>query len=194
MSARQNICGFSGMKQIFQADWAVRVESVGLALMIQRSNARAAFVAVHKIIIVFYATNAALVAVVVISLNSVVKEVAHGAKIGGELDAAFIIYACVGHGLSVIALITHHLFHGVPVHFMCLCFIVAVAARILFVATRGHQAASAHIVLAPHQIHVLFFFTVIVTFIVHIWFVLQYKQYIHNTLKCFSQVLLISKQ
>jgi hypothetical protein len=32
----------------------------------------------------FHATNAALVAVVIISLNAVIKEVAHGAKIGGE--------------------------------------------------------------------------------------------------------------
>jgi hypothetical protein len=123
------------MEQIFQANGAVRVELIGLALMIQRSNARATRVAVHKIIIPLDATNAALVAVVVISLHSVIKEIAHGAKVGGELDAAFIIYACVGHGLSVIARGAHHFFHGVPVHFMGLGVVVAVAARILFVAT-----------------------------------------------------------
>jgi hypothetical protein len=44
-----------------------------------------------EIIIPFYTTNAALVAVKIISLNAIVKKVAHGAKIGGELDAAFII-------------------------------------------------------------------------------------------------------
>jgi len=45
----------------------------------------------HVFAVPLDAANAALVAVVVISLNAVVKEVAHGAKIGGELDAAFII-------------------------------------------------------------------------------------------------------
>jgi hypothetical protein len=90
----------------------------------------------HKIIVALDATNAALVAVVVISLNSVVKEVAHGANICGELCATFIVAACLRHGLSVIALITHHLFDGVPVHFMRLSVIVTVTARILFVATR----------------------------------------------------------
>jgi hypothetical protein len=111
---------------------------------------------VHKIIIPLYTTNAALVAVVVISLNAIVKEVAHGTKICGELHAAFIIYACVGHGLSVIALITHHLYDGVPVHFVGLSFIMTVATRILFVATRRNQAASAHVVLATN--HFFFFF------------------------------------
>jgi hypothetical protein len=107
---------------------------------------------VHKIIIPLDTANAALVAVVVISLNAIVKKVAHGAKVGGELDAALIIYACVRHGLSVIALITHHFFDGVPVHFMCLGVVVTVAAHMLFIATRRNQAASANIVLATHQL------------------------------------------
>jgi hypothetical protein len=103
----------------------------------------------HVFVVPLDAANAALVAVVVISLNAIVKKVAHGAKICGELNAAFIIYACVGHGLSVIALITHHLFDGMPVHFVGLCVIVTMATHIHFVATRRNQAASAHIVLAP---------------------------------------------
>jgi hypothetical protein len=32
----------------------------------------------------FHATNAALVAMIIISLNAIIEEVAHGAKIGGE--------------------------------------------------------------------------------------------------------------
>ena len=137
----------------------------------------------HVFVAVPYTANAALVAVVVISLNAIVKEVAHGAKIGGELDAAFTVAACIGHGLSVIARSAHHLFYGVPVHFMCLGVVVTMTAHILFVATRRNQAASAHIVLAPHQLHILFFFigfiviSVVIIFIVHICFVLQYKQY-----------------
>jgi hypothetical protein len=103
----------------------------------------------HVFVVPLDAANAALVAVVVISLNAIVKKVAHGAKICGELNAAFIIYACVGHGLSVIALITHHLFDGMPVHFVGLCVIMTMATHIHFVATRRNQAASAHIVLAP---------------------------------------------
>jgi hypothetical protein len=112
----------------------------------------------HVFAVPLHAANAALVAVVVISLNAVVKEVAHGTKIGGELHAAFIIHACVGHGLSVIALITHHLFDGVPVHFVGLSFIMTVATRILFVATRRNQAASAHVVLATNHFFFFFFF------------------------------------
>jgi hypothetical protein len=125
----------------------------------------------HVFAVPLHAANAALVAVVVISLNAVVKEVAHAAKICGELDAAFIIYACVGHGLSVIALITHHLFDGVPVHFVGLSFIVTVTARTLFVATRRNQSASAHIVLASQRfftVVVVVIVTFVVTFVVHI--------------------------
>jgi hypothetical protein len=105
----------------------------------------------HVFVAVPYTANAALVAVVVISLNAVVKKIAHGAKIGGELDATFIVAACIGHGLSVIARSAHHLFYGVPVHFMCLGVVVTMTAHILFVATRRNQAASAHIVLTTNQ-------------------------------------------
>jgi hypothetical protein len=106
---------------------------------------------VHVFGIAFHAANAALITVVVISLNAIIKEVAHGAKIGGELDAACIVAACLGYGLLFIARSAHHLFHGVPIHFMGLGVIVTMTARILFVATRRNQAASAHIVLATHQ-------------------------------------------
>ena len=131
----------------------------------------------HVFVAVPYTANAALVTVVVISLNSVVKEVANGAKIGGELNAALSIYACIGHGLSVIARSAHHLFHGVPVHFMGLGVVVTMTAHILFVATRCNQAASAHIVLATHQPMAFIDFVIVIIFIVHICFVLQYKQY-----------------
>jgi Na+-translocating ferredoxin:NAD+ oxidoreductase RnfA subunit len=102
----------------------------------------------NEIIIPFYTTNAALVAVKIISLNAIVKKVAHGAKIGGELDAAFIIAACLRHRLFFITRSAHYFFNGVPVHFMCLGVIVTVATHIHFVTTRSNQAASAHIVLA----------------------------------------------
>jgi hypothetical protein len=104
--------------------------------MIQRRNARAALIAVHKIIITFHATNAALVAVVIISLNAVVKKVAHGAKVGGELGAA--MKACVRHGLSFITRSAHHFFNGVAVHLVRFGVVVAVAAPIHVSTARGH--------------------------------------------------------
>jgi len=93
-------------------------------------------VAVHKICITLYATNAALVAVVVISLNAIIKEVARGTKIRGKLDAA--IKACVRHGLPFIARSAHHIFDGVAVHLVRFGVVVAVAAHIRLVAARGH--------------------------------------------------------
>jgi len=123
------------MEQIFQADGAVGVKPFGFALMIKRSNARATIVAVVKLAgITLHTTNAAFIAVVIISLNSVIKEIAHCTKICGELCAT--PEACLRHGLSVIACIAHHFFHGVPIHFMRLGVIVAVTAHILFVAAR----------------------------------------------------------
>jgi hypothetical protein len=136
MPACRHMRWFDGMEQILQADGAVGVELLGLAPMIRGRNTGAAIIAMHKIIITLHATNAALVAVVIISLNAIVKEVAHRAKISGELDATCIILACLGHGLLFIAVIAHHFFDGVPVHFMCLGVVVAVAAHIRFVATR----------------------------------------------------------
>jgi hypothetical protein len=130
--------GFNGVEQIFQADGAVGVELLGLAPVVYRVHARAARVAVHKIIIIIPpdAANAALVAVVVLPLNPVVKEVAHGAKVGGELDAA--ANACLGNGLLHSARCAYHLFDRVPVHFVRLGVVVAVAAHIRLVAARGH--------------------------------------------------------
>jgi hypothetical protein len=94
--------------------------------------------------------NAALVAVIIISLGAVVKEVAHGAKIGGEPNTATIVATCVGHGLSFITRSAHHLFDRMPVHLVRLGVVVAVAAHVRLVATRCNNAASAHVVLAPH--------------------------------------------
>jgi hypothetical protein len=136
MPARQHGGRFDRMEQIFQAHGTVRVEPVRLALMIQRRNARAAIIAVHKIIIPVHPANAALVAVVIISLNAIVKKVAHGAKVGGELGAA--MKACVRHGLSFIARSAYHFFYGVPIHLVRFGVVVAVAAHICLVATRGH--------------------------------------------------------
>jgi hypothetical protein len=45
-----------------------------------------------------------------------------------------------------------------PVHLVRLGVVVAVAAHIRLVAARGHQKASAHVVLAPYYIVVFFFF------------------------------------
>ena len=148
MPARRHVCRFSGMEQIFQADGAVGVETFSFAQMIRGRNTCAAILAMHKIIITLHPTNSAFIAVVIISLNSVIKEIAHGAKIGGELDATLIVAARLRHGLPVITRSTHHFFDGVPIHFMGFRIVVAVTAHILFVATRGHQAASAHIVFA----------------------------------------------
>jgi hypothetical protein len=113
----------------------------------------------NKIIIPLHPANAALVAVVVISLNPVVKEVAHGAKVGGELDAATIVATCVGHGLPFITRSAHHFFDGVPVHFVRLGVVVAVAAHVRLVATWCNKAESAHVVLTTKHFfgHVFFF-------------------------------------
>jgi hypothetical protein len=146
------------MEQILQTYGAVGVELFGLAPMIVGGNARAARVAVHKIGRALHPANAALVAVVVISLNPVVKEVAHGAKVGGELDAATIVATCVRHGLPVITCSAHHFFDGVPVHLVRLGVVVAVAAHVRLVAARGNQKASAHVVLAPNHFFFLFLF------------------------------------
>jgi hypothetical protein len=111
---------------------------------------------VYKIISPFHPANAALVAVIIIPLGAVVKEVAHGAKVGGELDAT--AKTCFGHGLPFIARCAYHLFDRVPVHFVRLGVVVAVAAHIRLVTARGHQKASAHVVLASYYIVVFFFF------------------------------------
>jgi hypothetical protein len=124
------------MEQIFQTDGAVGVELLGLAPMIQRVHARAARVAVNKLGVPLHPANAALVAVIIIPLGAVVKEVAHGAKIGGELGAA--AKTCVRYGLLFIARSAHHFFDRMPVHFMRLGVVVAVAAHIRLVAARGH--------------------------------------------------------
>jgi recombinational DNA repair protein RecR len=124
------------MEQIFQAHGTIRMEPIRLALMIQRRNARAAIIAVHKICIAFHATNAAFIAVVIISLNAIVKKVAHGAKVGGELGAA--MKACVGHGLPFIARRAHHFFDGMAIHLVRFGVVVAVTAHIRIVAARSH--------------------------------------------------------
>jgi hypothetical protein len=124
------------MEQIFQAHGAVGVELLGIAPVVYRVHACAARVAMHHDRRAPDAANAALVAVVVIPLNTVVKKVAHGAKVGGELDAA--INACLRHGLLHITRRAHHLFDRVPVHFVRLSVVVAVAAHIRLVAARGH--------------------------------------------------------
>jgi hypothetical protein len=90
MPACRNVCWFDGMEQILQADGAVSMELLGLAPMIRGRNTGAAIIAMHNIIITLHPTNAAFIAVVIISLNSVIKKVAHGTKIGGELDATRI--------------------------------------------------------------------------------------------------------
>ena len=102
----------------------------------------------HVVVVAFYATKSAFFTVVIISLDSVIEEVAHGAKVGREFDATVIIATRLGHGLPMVAHIAHDFFYIPSVHFMCLGIIVAVAAHICFPATRRHQAASAHIVFA----------------------------------------------
>jgi hypothetical protein len=107
----------------------------------------------------FHSANSALVAVVIISLGAIIKEVAHGAKIGGELNAT--IKARVRHGLSFAALGAHHLFDRMPVHFMALGIIVAMTTHISFVTTWCDNAASAHVMLAPNDVFCFFIFKVV---------------------------------
>ena len=139
---------FSGIKQIFQADGAVRMKLLALAFVIVHRDARAASVAMHVLMIAFDPTQTALVAMIIISLDSVIKEVANRAKVGGELDATGFIVACLAHWLLHAARIAHHFFDRVSVHFMCLGIIVAVPTHVRFIATRGHKAASSDIVFA----------------------------------------------
>ena len=126
------------MKQIFQAHGAVRVKLLALAFVIVDRDARSACVAMHVIVFAFDPTNSALVAMVIISLGPVVKEVARRAKVGGKCDATCFIVARLGHRLPHVALIAHHLFDRVSVHFMCLGIVVAVPTHVRFIATRGH--------------------------------------------------------
>jgi hypothetical protein len=70
------------MKQIFQTHGTVRVKLFALACVIEQRHARGAVVTMHVFIAPFHATNAALVAMIIFSLNAIIKEVAHGAKIG----------------------------------------------------------------------------------------------------------------
>jgi hypothetical protein len=121
---------------------------LALARVIVGRDARAASVAMHVLMFAFDPTNSALVAMVIISLGPVVKEVARCAKVGGELDAACNVAARLGHWLLHIALIAHHFFDRVSVHFMCLGIIVAVPTHVRFIATRGHKAASSNVVFA----------------------------------------------
>ena len=139
---------FSGIKQIFQADGAVRMKLLALAFVVVDRDARAASVAMHVIVFAFDPTNSALVAMVIISLGSVVEEVARRAKVGGKCDATVNVGTRLGHWLLHIALIAHHLFDRVSVHFMCLGIVVAVPTHVRFIATRGHKAASSDIVFA----------------------------------------------
>ena len=148
MTACWYVRWFCGMKQIFKADGTVGVKLFGLAPMIYR-DACAACVAMHAVVSdEFYTTNAALIAVVVISLNPVIKKVAHGAKVGGECNAACFVATCLGYGLALVACGAHHFFYRVTIYVMILGVIVAMAAHIHFVATRRNQEASAYIVFA----------------------------------------------
>jgi len=91
MPARQHVCRFNGIKQIFQADGTVGVEPFSFAQMMLCRNARSTHVTVHIVpAVALHPTNAAFIAMIIISLNSVIKKVAHGTKIGGELDATCI--------------------------------------------------------------------------------------------------------
>ena len=117
---------------------------LALARVIVGRDARAASVAMHVLVFAFDPTHSALVAMVIISLGPVIKEVARRAKVGGKYDAT--VFTRLGHRLPHVALITHHFFDRVSVHFMCLGIVVAVPTHVRFIATRGHKAASSDIV------------------------------------------------
>jgi hypothetical protein len=121
---------------------------LALARVIVRRNARAASVAMHVLVFAFDPTHSALVAMVIISLGPVVKEVARRAKVGGKCDATCFIVACLAHRLPHVALIAHYFFDRVSVHFMCLGIVVAVPTHVRLIATRGHKAASSDIMFA----------------------------------------------
>jgi hypothetical protein len=128
---------------------------LALAFVVVHRDARAACVAMHVIVFAFDPTQSALVAMVIISLGSVVEEVARRAKVGGELDAA--VFTRLGHWLLHIACSAHDLFDRVSVHFMCLGIVVAVPTHVRFIATRGHKAASSDIVFAIRHIQLFLF-------------------------------------
>lgn len=119
---------------------------LALARVVVYRHACAAGVAMHVIVFAFDPTNSALVAMVIISLDSVVEEVARRAKVGGKCDGT--VFTRLGHRLLHIAVVAHHFFDRVSVHFMCLGVVVAVPTHVHFVATRGHKAASSDIMFA----------------------------------------------
>ena len=148
MAACGYVGRFCGMEQIFKADGAISVELVGLTPMVYR-DACAACIAVHVIVLAeFYTTNSALIAMVVISLNAIIKKVAYGAKVGGECNPACFIATGLRYGLALVAYGAHHFFDGVPIYVMIFGVIVAVAAHIRFITTRRNQEASAYIMFA----------------------------------------------
>ena len=111
---------------------------LALARVVVDRDARATCVAMHVLMFAFDPTQSALVAMVIISLGPVIKEVARRAKVGGKCDATCFIVARLGHRLPHVALIAHHFFDRVSVHFMCLGIVVAVPTHVRFIATRGH--------------------------------------------------------
>jgi hypothetical protein len=140
---------FNGMKQILQAHGAVCMKLPWLASVIQNGNTCGACVTMHVIIVafVFNSADAALVAMIITSLRSIIKEVARCAEIRRELDAACSIAARLRHRLTRVTRVAHHFFDRMSINFMRLRIVVAVAAHVHFVAAGGHQAASSNVVL-----------------------------------------------
>jgi hypothetical protein len=95
-----------------------------------------------------YTTNSTLVAMVVISLNAIIKKVADSAKVGGECNPTCFIATCLRYGLALVAYGAHHFFYGVTIYIMTLGVIVAMTADICFVTTRCNQTAPTQIVFA----------------------------------------------
>jgi hypothetical protein len=176
------------MEQILQTNGAVGVELLGLAPMVQRVHACTARVAVDKLVVAFHPANAALVAVVVISLNAIIKKVAHCAKVCGEPNAATFVRACLGHRLSGVARSTYQFFDCMAVHFVRFGVVVAVTAYVCLVAAWGHQQALAHIVLTTYIEFCIDFIVDCIVLIVHISSV-QYKQCIIIHLNDFREYI-----
>jgi hypothetical protein len=157
--AAQHRGGVHALKQELEADGAVLVHGALHTLVValeRHSVAGAAGVAVEVVVAPADAADAALVAVVGLLVEVVVKEAALEAGVGTKLDAA----CCAGsaHGLACVAQRTQHLRYRPAVQLVLLLpirlvrvfgLVVAVPAPKLLAATGGDEAHAAAVVGAP---------------------------------------------
>jgi len=110
------------------------------------NNARVANVAVSIFLIICNTTYSAFIAVIVVSLNAIIKQIANVTKIFCKLYSATNTF--VTNTLSTIANRTHNFLYFKTIDFMRLVVIVTKTTRIHLFTTRRNQFASSKIVLA----------------------------------------------